>query len=62
VEIARQRIQGRIGICSKAEFLFLSDQLDRASDALNRAQFTLDDHVATHCCLARASQAMSAES
>ena len=47
----RERIHDRIGICSKGEFLALTDELDRVSEVLEHARAALDQHIQEHCCL-----------
>jgi len=43
-------LRERIGICPKAEFLSLSDALDRAWLALDSARAALDAHIREHGC------------
>ena len=55
LEAARQRLGSRIGICPRGEFLALSDELDRAWEALESARTAMDDHIRMHCCLSQIS-------
>ena len=42
-----------MGVCTKGEYLMLSDALDRAAKALESTRAALADHIRQHCCLAR---------
>ena len=48
---ARQRLLERVAACSKAEFLMLTNQVDRAGDLLRKAHSCLEDHVRQHSCV-----------
>lgn len=50
-DAVRKRLRERIGRCPRAEFLALSDDLDRAGEALDFARAALDNHILHHCCL-----------
>ena len=50
LESARQYLQERMGACSKAEFLLISDSLDRATEALEQCLAKLQDHIRSHRC------------
>ena len=52
-DTARKRLLERVAICSKAEFLTLSDDVDRASDLMEHTRSALDTHIRQHCCLAQ---------
>ena len=53
LQTARQNMAERIGICSNNEFLFLSDQMDRAWETYEQAQSNVNEHLRQHCCLAQ---------
>ena len=53
VAAIRQRLRERISLCPKQEFLMLTDDLDRASEAVDQAQAVLDAHIRVHCCLSQ---------
>ena len=59
LDLARQRLRERIGICTKEEFLTLSDDLDRASELLDSTTQALDNHIRRHCCLTHDSASVS---
>ncbi len=48
--MARQYLHQRMGSCTKAEFLVLSDSFDRASQALDEARAALEAHIRSHGC------------
>lgn len=50
LDVARQQLQRRMGYCSKAEFLVLTDNLDRASEEVDRTRAALDEHIRIHGC------------
>jgi len=52
-DTVRKRLNERIGVCLKEEFLALSDELDRESETLDHARAALDNHIRQHCCLTR---------
>jgi len=52
VDTAKQRLLERVATCSQAEFLALSDELDRACDLLRHLHAALDLHIRQHACLA----------
>jgi hypothetical protein len=49
-DAAREALNGRIGVCSRAEFRALSEGLDNAWVGLRRARAALDNHVWEHQC------------
>jgi hypothetical protein len=50
---ARKSLLDELGICSQAELLSLSDQVDCARGWLNNAHVMLDEHIWKHCCWAK---------
>ena len=50
---ARKKLLERIAVCSRAEFLALNDDVDRASELLDHTRAALDGHIRQHCCLAQ---------
>jgi hypothetical protein len=48
---AGEKLLERVAFCSRAEFLALSDEVDRACDLVSRARSALDTHIRNHCCL-----------
>jgi hypothetical protein len=48
---ARARFQLKLGTSPKSEFLALTDELDRASTALERTRAALASHMWEHCCM-----------
>ena len=51
LDAARARIQQRIEICRKSDFLVLSNALARALAELGRARAALEVHIQEHCCM-----------
>jgi len=47
---ARQHLLERVATCSQAEFLALTDEVDRACDLFNHARSALDLHLRQHSC------------
>jgi hypothetical protein len=58
-DTAMRSLTERIGVCPKGEFAALRDQVDRKCEELERARFSLDDHILEHCCLAQENTATS---
>ena len=53
-----QKVAGR---CSKAEFLELSDEIDRATEMLDHTGAILEAHIRRHCCLSKAGDGITTE-
>jgi hypothetical protein len=60
LDACRQRLGTKGGICSKAEFLVLTDQLDRAWEVLHHASAALENHIRKHQCLEKQDEAVAA--
>jgi len=60
VDICRKRLRGKAGMCSKAEFLAMTDQLDRAWEVLHHASAVLDNHIRQHGCSEKQDEAVAA--
>jgi hypothetical protein len=58
-DAAKARLEQRIGICPKSEFLALSGELDRALAELERTRVELDAHIWEHCCTVRGSSTVT---
>jgi len=56
-DAARARLNERIGVCAKGEFLSLSGTLDQAWQDLDNARTSLDDHIREHCCMTQETSA-----
>jgi hypothetical protein len=54
-DAVRARFQQKLGICPKSDFLALTDELDRASTALERTRAALDSHIRVHWCMVQSS-------
>jgi len=54
-------LHGRLGRCSKAEFLELSDEIDRATEMLDHTGAILEAHIRRHCCLSKAGDGITTE-
>jgi hypothetical protein len=47
---ARERLLDKLSTCSRAEFLALTDKVERATDLLDHARAALDLHIRKHSC------------
>ena len=51
LDAAVQKRRERVGVCTREEFLRLSQELGVAGHALRQIQQDLDRHIQEHCCL-----------